>query len=307
MAEVLNNTNIIKIFHAANEDIKLLAYICNIKPNSIYNIFDTQIAANFIKLNELKYNISYADLINKLLNITLKKEQTVTNWLIRPLNNEQITYAALDVFYLYKAYLILIEQINNNKLININWIYEESLINLTDPYFVDKDDYLKIVRNQNLSSIQIKTLHNLYNLREQIAQAKDKPRNWIFSKDDLLKIVQNMPTRVNHLYNLKIKTTYADKIINTIKNGLENYDADNKVILKNYDRLSVEQSYKLKELKNKIKIIAAQYQIPHQLITPKKELSIFIKTNKIPNTLGGYKLELLQDLLLTEISTNKIK
>ena len=60
-------------------------------------VFDTQIAAGCIGL---KPQIGYADLVKTLLDVTLPKGQTRTDWSKRPLTAAQLEYAADDVLYL---------------------------------------------------------------------------------------------------------------------------------------------------------------------------------------------------------------
>ena len=60
-------------------------------------VFDTQIAAACIGL---KPQIGYADLVKTLLDVTVPKGQTRTDWSKRPLSAAQLEYAADDVKYL---------------------------------------------------------------------------------------------------------------------------------------------------------------------------------------------------------------
>ena len=60
-------------------------------------VFDTQIAAGCIGL---KPQIGYAELVKTLLDVTLPKGQTRTDWSKRPLTRAQLEYAADDVLYL---------------------------------------------------------------------------------------------------------------------------------------------------------------------------------------------------------------
>src|SRR5580693_9814525 len=83
-----------KIIHSARQDLE--AFYLNVK-RVISPIFDTQIAAGCIGL---KPQIGYADLVKTLLDVTLAKGQTRTDWSKRPLTPAQLEYAADDVKYL---------------------------------------------------------------------------------------------------------------------------------------------------------------------------------------------------------------
>src|SRR5271167_4612184 len=83
-----------KVIHSARQDLEAL-YL-SVK-RVISPVFDTQIAAGYIGL---KPQIGYADLVKTLLNVTLPKGQTRTDWSKRPLSPAQLEYAADDVLYL---------------------------------------------------------------------------------------------------------------------------------------------------------------------------------------------------------------
>jgi ribonuclease D len=83
-----------KVIHAARQDLE--AFYLTTK-RVISPVFDTQIAAGCIGL---KPQVGYAELVNTLLEITIPKGQTRTDWSKRPLTREQLEYAADDVLYL---------------------------------------------------------------------------------------------------------------------------------------------------------------------------------------------------------------
>ena len=68
-----------KIIHSARQDLE--AFYLNVR-RVISPIFDTQIAAGCIGL---KPQIGYADLVKTLLDVSLPKGQTRTDWSRRPL------------------------------------------------------------------------------------------------------------------------------------------------------------------------------------------------------------------------------
>ena len=83
-----------KVIHAARQDLEAF-YLAT--KRVISPVFDTQVAAGCIGL---KPQIGYAELVKTLLNVTVPKGQTRTDWSKRPLTREQLEYAADDVLYL---------------------------------------------------------------------------------------------------------------------------------------------------------------------------------------------------------------
>lgn len=87
-----------KIFHSCKEDLEAIYSWTNCK---MTNIFDTQLANALL---DRGYSISYQDLVNQKLGIILEKKETRSNWIRRPLSDDQLKYAALDVEYLIYLY-----------------------------------------------------------------------------------------------------------------------------------------------------------------------------------------------------------
>ena len=104
---LLNNPEITKVFHASQQDMEIFHHQFDVLPSPV---FDTQIAAGLLGYGE---QIGYAALIKTLLNVEVDKSQTRTDWLKRPLNHRQIQYAASDVYYLAKAYPIILEKLDD--------------------------------------------------------------------------------------------------------------------------------------------------------------------------------------------------
>ena len=98
-ANFLFSNYVLKILHSCKEDLEAIFSWSNQK---MENIFDTQLANSFL---ENEYSISYQGLVEKKLGIILNKKETRSNWLKRPLSDDQLKYAALDVEYLIPLYL----------------------------------------------------------------------------------------------------------------------------------------------------------------------------------------------------------
>ena len=94
LLEVLVNTKILKILHAARQDVEVLFYHTDTIPNPI---FDTQVAAAFLGYGDQR---GYGWLVESLLKVDLPKAHTRTDWCVRPLSVEQLQYAGDDVHYL---------------------------------------------------------------------------------------------------------------------------------------------------------------------------------------------------------------
>lgn len=83
-------TDAVAVLHASSQDLEVMQLATGTVPR---RIFDTQIAAGFMGLR----TPSLASLHDQLLGLKLPKANRLTDWLRRPLEPEQQSYAASDV------------------------------------------------------------------------------------------------------------------------------------------------------------------------------------------------------------------
>lgn len=87
LAELLNTDEV--ILHASTQDLPCLREL-GIWPN---NLFDTELAGRIAGLPR----VGLGALLESLMGVTLAKEHSAADWSARPLPQEWLTYAALDV------------------------------------------------------------------------------------------------------------------------------------------------------------------------------------------------------------------
>jgi len=117
ISEIISSTSLIKIIHSSKQDIEA---IYNFTDSYPVNIFDTQIASNFISE---KSNVGYSTLVKNLCNCDIKEGSWRTNWLERPLSTKKVDYAADDVRYLIQIKSLLIKRLK--ELDRLSWFEEE--------------------------------------------------------------------------------------------------------------------------------------------------------------------------------------
>jgi ribonuclease D len=98
---LLADENIIKVFHAARQDIEI---VWNMAGKIPHPIFDTQVAAMVLGYGD---SISYDQLVQRITGDQLDKSNRFTDWTRRPLSDAQISYAMSDVTHLRDVYLKL--------------------------------------------------------------------------------------------------------------------------------------------------------------------------------------------------------
>src|SRR5690606_17063912 len=153
---VLEDPSIVKILHDAQQDLLLLRRATGAYPQ---NVFDTQLAAGFVGLSA---TASLADLVQALFGVALPKTATRTDWLRRPLSDEQLDYAEDDVRYLPEARLRLLDLAGQRG--RTEWIAEE-LAHYDDPARYDEKDprtqYERISGTGRLDPRQMAVLREL--------------------------------------------------------------------------------------------------------------------------------------------------
>src|SRR4029078_9236354 len=94
--ELLAEPKVLKVFHAARQDIEILVHKTGHVPAPI---FDTQVAAMVCGFGD---SVSYETLVAKLTGQRLDKSSRFSDWSHRPLTDRQLAYALADVVPLCK-------------------------------------------------------------------------------------------------------------------------------------------------------------------------------------------------------------
>lgn len=205
LGELLADQRTIKILHDAPQDLAILYKATGYVPK---NIFDTRLAAGFACLPA---SLSLGNLIEELLDIKLEKTATLTNWLKRPLDEEQITYALDDVRYLRAARIIIINRIIGPEI--KAWLQEElDLLNSPQNYngLTEDNRYKKIRGAKSLDRPGLAVLRELVIRRERIARKINRPRGHVVKDSILIDISKSRPLHLEELYEV---TTLSAKVI----------------------------------------------------------------------------------------------
>ena len=187
LTNLLNDTNITKVFHAAHQDLEILLQMTGSVPAPI---FDTQTAASVLGIGD---QIAYARLVESMTGTVLSKAQSRTNWAQRPLKPAQLDYAIDDVRYLAQIYPKMLKQLQEKD--RLNWLSKD-FEQATDPetYSINALNRWKKVRGlQVLKRPQLSILKYLAAWREEKAEKADLPRKWIIGDEILLELAKQQP------------------------------------------------------------------------------------------------------------------
>src|SRR6201996_6233401 len=193
--EVLKDESIVKVFHAARQDIEIFANLGAIpKP-----LFDTQIAAMAAGFGE---QVAYDALVRQMLKVDLDKSSRFTDWARRPLSDNQLTYALADVTYLAKLYPTLRQRLESEG--RLAWVDGE-MAALGDPanYDVNPDNAWRRLKPRRHSSKYLAVFKAVAAWRERTAQTRDQPRGRILKDEAIEEIATQAPIDADGLNRLR--------------------------------------------------------------------------------------------------------
>lgn len=196
---ILSNSSITKVLHSCSEDLVVFKEFFGHLPSPV---FDTQKAAAFLGFG---YSISYQNLVKEILKIELSKGETRSDWLRRPLSEEQCKYAALDVAYLPEIYRHLRKLLCEK--FRLDWFQEEcaEMVNSANSEVSEtswESSYQNIGTAWKLDDSQLAILQRLCIWREREARKRDKPRSWIAKDSDLFCLAERTPQDRSSLLNI---------------------------------------------------------------------------------------------------------
>lgn len=295
--DILQNNKIVKVFHSAKQDLEILYRLYGHLPK---NIFDTQIAASFCGFGDY---VSYENLVLEIVDKKIDKTQRISNWLQRPLTEEQIEYALGDVFYLTEIYTNLVGRLNHNE--RLSWALEEmQLLTEKENFIINTDDAWQKIKN--LREIKLTpVLKALAKWREEKAIENDTPRNHYLLEKYLLQLADKMPIDLKELKELDgfhdIDDLTAKEIISVIRKSLKQPIENELEVDKEIDRKKqVYNMYNMNQLKKLLKHKSDKYQLPPQLLATSFELKSLYndKVKKMPRFLSGWRYEIFGKVVL---------
>ncbi len=181
-ADVLHDPAIVKVMHACSEDLELIRHHLGVEPQGI---FDTQLAYAF---QNSRYSVSYANLVAALLGHDLGKHATRSNWLRRPLTEEQLHYAWEDVRYLPEVYEALTARLD--ELGRRSW-FADAMAEKGRVQGALPDEYYRGVKKAwRLDALELGVLKRLCAWRERRAMAEDVPRNRVVWDEHLVEFAR---------------------------------------------------------------------------------------------------------------------
>lgn len=301
----------VAIWHACGEDLGIFYLLSDCPP--LTNIFDTQIALSYLT-GQLQ--MGYQQALDDQLDMHIDKEQSQSDWLRRPLSDEQEQYAIDDVRFLPALYLSLEYELKKQGLYEYVWadcqLYAQELYD--SQQVADEDMYLTMA-DYRYDTQQMAILQAVASWREQLARATNQPRTFVIKKQAVREIITEKPKSMRELAH---KTTmhrsmirlYGEELLKEIKQAQQlapaerpprlpaPYRSKNKALSKAVQRATQIQAEKIGIPANVLMRKKWLHQL-YEVIAYEKDLA------DLPEGLQGWRHEWVMQTLIPVIEEHK--
>ncbi len=311
---LMQNHQIIKIFHSGRQDIEIFYNRNNEVP---YPVFDTQIAGMVCGFG---HSASYDSMVSNILKKNIDKASRFTDWSLRPLSKKQINYALNDVKYLLDIYHFLLHDLNKRN--RTEWIKEEidKLLNKNN-YFIDPKSCWKKIKIKNHSKKLLPVIYELSYWREIESQKLDLPRNRLLRDEAIIEIAASLPKTQNELsrvrgisksFSMSKKGSEIINVVNKIKERKETIEI-------NFEKKKKEKKYNepvVDLLKILLNIQSKKHKVSANLISSVYDLNRIVNEDNPDiqalkgwryKIFGKYALEIKKGEIIVKINDGKIK
>lgn len=192
---VLRDPDVPVVLHGGGQDLEIMALLMG---EPMRGVVDTQVEAAFLGYG---LQVGLSVLLERVLKVKIRKDQTYTDWTRRPLKPEQITYARADVAHLLALHDRLHADLERRG--RLAWVVEE-LRRLEDAaryQALPEEDRFRTVKGwQRLDPAELAVLRELAAWRERAARRANIRPNFI-ANDVVLVTLAGRP--VDHVEELR--------------------------------------------------------------------------------------------------------
>ena len=192
LRQLLNNKS--WILHAATQDLPCL-FELELKPGEI---FDTELAARLLS----RPHVGLGGLLEDELQITLDKEHSAADWSKRPLPQDWLVYAALDVEFLHQLRKTLTRQLSENNKLDLAQQEFKALCSWQVPGLRNdpwrRTSGMHVVKGGQDSAI----VRQIWLKRDEIAQQRDIAPGRVLNDAGIVEIAAKKPKTVQELKEL---------------------------------------------------------------------------------------------------------
>ena len=194
--ELMAISKVVKVFHAARQDIEIIHHLGNLVPHPI---FDTQGAAMVCGFGD---SVSYDQLVQRTTGAHIDKTSRFTDWSRRPLSEKQLEYALADVTHLRDVYAALKAQLEREG--RAGWLTEEmAILESASTYDIHPDDAWLRLKARLRKPTELAIVKFVAAWREREARSRNVPRSRVLKDDAIYEIAQQQPKDTDALSRLR--------------------------------------------------------------------------------------------------------
>lgn len=184
--ELMGDESIVKVFHAARQDIEIIYKLGNLLPHPV---FDSQVAAMVCGFGD---SISYDQLVYKITGEQVDKSSRFTDWSKRPLTEKQLVYALGDVTHLRRVYVSI--KANLEEQNRSHWVAEEmEVLTSVETYDMPPKNAWKRLKMRARKPRELAVMQRVAEWREETARENDVPRGRVVKDDLIYELMSNPP------------------------------------------------------------------------------------------------------------------
>nr|WP_223789234.1 hypothetical protein [Marinicella sp. NBU2979] len=253
------------VLHAGSEDLELWHQVTRVKPQRVY---DTQVAA---ALCGHALHTSYLNLVQDMMGVELDKAMSRSDWLARPLSDQQLQYAVEDIIYLDEFKTRLSETMQERGMEGLFAVLMQQLLDqLGQDSYLEKQ-HQKLVKSERLNHRQQQQLWGILHWRDQLAQRRNKPRNWILNPQQMIAVIKQAQ-QFEDLFRLGLHPKFIKLNGRSLIQAMSNQDGLNLPPLPTPVKLNKSQGVHFNAMKQRLGQVTDRLGIEPSLIVNIKDL-----------------------------------
>lgn len=269
--EVFKNPEILKLFHSASDDIKALKKDFSFEFN---NVADTMLSSRYLGM---EHN-SLTALVELFHNKHLAKEYQKSNWENRPLNRDQLQYAAMDTAYLESIWERMEKELKDRGL------YEEALsefefVSQEEPPPKDGEGFqlARFPDVNNLTPFDRGKLFQILQFREEKAKKINRAPFRVLNNDAISRLISTEMKEENYTNTLGKKdgSELFQLMKETVIEPIEASELNKRI----GEELEGDERDKFRRLKKWKEHIQKSRRMEHSLLPSSKQLIQILKSN----------------------------
>lgn len=299
LAELLADPAITKLLHSPSEDLEVLQHVTGALPTPL---IDSQLACALLGQ---PLQLGYHKAAEWLLDVPIDKDLTRSNWMARPLREDLLRYAALDVCVLPLMWDKLREALD--ELGRLAWLEEDCARMLSDAAkpLDPANSWLRIKGAGRLDGRALAVLQRIAAWREEEARQRNQPRGFIVPDHVLIAIARDGMREPQALERIDDLHPGARKRWGNVLTSLVGQTLDEGGTLPPLPQAGPAERQQLKAMRDVVSEQAEQLRLEPTVLAAKRDLEemLFAESpGHLPERLQGWRKPIVGEPLLELIS-----